>query len=116
MKLTCPFHLLTYKMDCHERAIQAEPLVHPILKRGHSNFLEAFHNVLIRFRSKDVFLERLHYQLSTNLGLLDSNMTYMHEKLETHYYWIPELCKHQDWCYLFLQWAAFTLPTSQARF
>ena len=32
------------------------------------------------FRSKDVSLERLHYQLSTNVGLLQANLTYMHSK------------------------------------
>lgn len=66
-------------------------LVHPILKRGHSNFLEASHNVLLRLRSKDISLERLHYQLSTNLGLLQANLTYMHNKEGTSYHWIPEL-------------------------
>ena len=28
--------------------------MHPVLKRGHSNTCEASHNVLIRFRSKDL--------------------------------------------------------------
>ncbi len=46
---------------------------------------------MIRFRSKDIFLERLHYQLSTNLGLLQANMTYMHAKFGVTYHWIPEL-------------------------
>ena len=91
IKLSYPFHLLAYKIDCYVRARQAKQLVHPILKRGHSNSLEASHNVLIRFRSKHIFLERLHYQLSTNLGLLQVNLTYMHKKLGTHYHWIPEL-------------------------
>ena len=44
--LSCPFHILAYKIDCHYRASQAKQLVHPILKRGHSNSLEACHNVL----------------------------------------------------------------------
>ena len=70
MKLN--FHALLYEIECHERAAQFKKLVHPILKRGHSNAVEASHNVLIRFRSKDINLERLHYQLSTNLGLLQS--------------------------------------------
>ena len=61
-KLDCDFHALAYRIECHERATQAKKLVHPVLKRGHSN---ASHNVLIRFRSKDISLERLHYQLST---------------------------------------------------
>ena len=84
-KLTCPFHALAYEIECHKR------LVHPILKRGHSNTLEASHNVFIRFRSKDVSLQRLHYQLSTNLALLQANLTYMHSKFGTGYHWIPEL-------------------------
>ena len=91
VKLTCKFHALVYEIECHERAGQAGKLVHPILKRGHSNAVEASHNVLIRFRSKDIALERLHYNVSTNLGLLQANLTYMHAKLGTSYHWIPEL-------------------------
>ena len=53
-------------------------------KRGHSN---ASHNV--RFRSKDI--ERLHYHVSTNLALLQANLTYMHAKFGISYHWIPEL-------------------------
>ena len=64
-----------------------------VFKQGHLNSLEASHDILIRFKSKDVFLERLHYQLSTNLGLLQANLTYMHGKFGTHYHWIPELYK-----------------------
>ena len=91
MKLSCPFNTLAYQIECHERAALAKKLVHPILKRGHSNAVEASHNVLIRFRSKDISLERLHYHLSTNLGLLQANLTYMHAKFGTNYHWIPEL-------------------------
>ena len=91
MKLDCEFHALLYEIECTERAAQASKLVHPILKRGHSNAVEASHNVLIRFRSKDIYLERLHYQLSTNLGLLQANLTYMHSMLGTSYHWLPEL-------------------------
>ena len=54
--LTCPFHSLAYEIECHERAGMAKQLVHPILKRGHSNWLEASHNVFIRFRPKHIFL------------------------------------------------------------
>ena len=91
LKLTCPFHSLAYEIDCHVRAQMAEQVVHPILKRGHSNWLEASHNVLIRFRPKHINLERLHYELSTDLGLLQSNMTYMYELHGPQYHWIPEL-------------------------
>ena len=39
------------RFECMERAKLASPLVHPILKRGHSNAVEASHNTLIRFLS-----------------------------------------------------------------
>ena len=42
MKLDCEFHALLYEIECMERASQASKLVHPVLKRGHSN---ASHNV-----------------------------------------------------------------------
>ena len=63
-------------------------LIHPVLKRGHSNALEASHN---RFRSKDISLERLHYHVSTNLALLQANLTYMHAKYGISCHWIPDL-------------------------
>ena len=91
VKLDCEFHALLYEIECMERAKLASQLVHPILKRGHSNAVEASHNVLIRFRSKDISLERLHYHVSTNLGLLQANLTYMHAKIGTSYHWVPEL-------------------------
>ena len=91
MKLECKFHALVYEIECQERADQVRQLVHPILKRGHSNAVEASHNVLIRFRSKDIFIERLHYHVSTNLGLLQANLTYMHKIHGTSYHWIPDL-------------------------
>ena len=91
--LSCPLHSLAYEIEINERASMANDLVHPILKRGHSNWLEASHNVLIRFRPKHIFLERLHYEVSTNLGLLQSNMTYMYNKRGPRYHWVPELFK-----------------------
>ena len=65
----CKFHALLYEIECHARAKQVKELIHPVLKRGHSN---ASHNVFIRFRSKDISLERLHYHVSTNLALLQA--------------------------------------------
>ena len=53
-------------------------------ERGHSNAVEASHNV---FRSKDIYLGRLHYHVSTNLALLH----YMHAKFGISYHWIPDL-------------------------
>ena len=90
--LTCPFHSLAYEIDCHEnrRAGMSEQLLHPILKRGHSNWLEASY-VFIHFRPKHIFLEWLHYVLSTKLALLLSNMTYKYQKRGP---WVVELFEH----------------------
>ncbi len=89
--LSCPLHSLAYEIECDYRASMADQLVHPDLKRGHSNWLEASHNVFIRFRPKHIQLERLHYETSTNLALLQSNMTYMYTKRGPSYHWIPDL-------------------------
>ena len=35
--LTCAFHSLLYEIECDYRASMADSLVHPVLKRGHSN-------------------------------------------------------------------------------
>ena len=64
-RLTFPFHSFVYEIECDYRASMADSLIHPVLKKGHSNWLEASHNVFIRFRSKDISLERLHYEVSS---------------------------------------------------
>ena len=73
--LKCPMHSLACEIECHQRASISEQLVHPILKQGHSNWLEASH-VFICFWPQHIHLERLYYFLSTKLVLLQSNMTY----------------------------------------
>ena len=73
--LSCPFHLLVYKIECHIRAKMADQLVDSTLKRGHSNWLKSSYNIFIRFRQKHIFLERLHFHVATNLGLLQANQT-----------------------------------------
>lgn len=88
--LSCHLHSLAYEIELNERASMDNHLVHPVLKRGHSNWLEASHSVLIRLRP-NISLERLHYEVSTNLGLLQSNMTHMYEKWGPTYHWVPEL-------------------------
>ena len=71
----------------------ANQLVHPTMKRGHSNWLEASHNVLIRYRPKHLYLERLHYHVFTNLGLLQANMTCEYDHQGASYHWKTELFK-----------------------
>ena len=89
--MTCPFHALAFEIECHSRASQAKQIIHEKLGRGHSNYPEASHNVLIRFRSKDKNLQRVHYIVSTNLGLLQSNMSWLSKKHGQSYHWILDL-------------------------
>lgn len=89
--LTCNFHSLAFEIECDRLASQAEDLIHPVLGRGHSNIPEASHSVLIRYRCKSIYLARLHYILSTNLGLLQSNLTYMYHKRGVGYHWLSDL-------------------------
>lgn len=67
--------------------------IHKDFGRGHSNWLEASHNAFTRFRSKNVNLQRLHYIVSTNLALLQSNMTYMED---INYHWILDIYRELD--------------------
>ena len=92
--LSCPFHGLTYEIECHDRASMSNKLIHPIFKKGHSNWLEASHSVFIRFRPKHINLERLHYVVSTELALLQANMTYMYKRRGPQYHWVIELFRH----------------------
>ena len=92
--LACPMHALAFEIECERRAHQASALIHPELGRGNTNIVEASHHVLTKFRSKDQNLQRLHYVTSTNLGLLQANMTYMYQKRGPHYHWILDLYNH----------------------
>ena len=90
-KITCPYHVLAYEIECHNRAEQAEDLIHPELGRGHTNQLESANSALIRFRRKNWYLQRTHYHVSTNFGLLESNLTFMHSEKGIGYHWMPAL-------------------------
>lgn len=91
--LTCKFHRLAYLAEIEFRASRAYKLIHRELGAGETHLVEASHSVLIRFRSKDISLERLHYHVSTDLGLLQANLTYMRKKRGSEYHWLPELYK-----------------------
>ena len=80
-------------IELHERALQAKQQVHPVLKSGHSNAVEASHNVLIRFRFKAIVLQMTHYHVSTNLGLF---LSCTHQRCGASYHCIPELYHHMD--------------------
>ena len=58
-------------------------LIHPVLKRGHSNAVEASHNVFIRFRSRKTALSCFHKPCLAS--------GHMHAKFGISYHWIPDL-------------------------
>ena len=89
--LSCPLHALAYEIECSHRANHAEEIIDPELGKGHSNACEATFTVFPKFRPKDVALQRLHYQASTNLALIQSSMTYLFRKRGPDYHWMPDL-------------------------
>ena len=73
---------------------QVEKLLRDVLKPSHFKTLEVSQYVLIGSLSQRNPLRRLHYRLSTNLALLQANMTYAHAKLGNEYHWMPEVFQH----------------------
>ena len=55
----------------------AYQIIHPELGAGHSNSPESFWSIVIRYRNKAVDLHKLSYEVTTNLGLLHANQTFM---------------------------------------
>uniref|UniRef100_A0A1X7UCX7 Uncharacterized protein n=1 Tax=Amphimedon queenslandica TaxID=400682 RepID=A0A1X7UCX7_AMPQE len=89
--LKCPFHTLAYKLECQEKAGLADVLIHPEIGKVTTNPVEASHNVLVRYRSKNWNLARLHYHVSTNIGLIQGCMTYRFTKRGPQYHWILDI-------------------------
>ena len=73
--LTCSLHALAYEIECCHRADHATEIIGPELGRGHTNACEATFSVFPKFQPKDTEFQRLHYQASTNLALLQTSMT-----------------------------------------
>ena len=59
--------------------------------KGHSNLPESKFSVLTKFRPKDTNLHQIHYEVSTNMGLCQSNMTYLIKCKRTTYHWVLKL-------------------------
>ena len=91
--LRCELHALAYEIECCHRADQASEVIDPDLGHGHSNLCESTFSVLTKFRPKDTNLHvhRLHYQVSTNLGLIQSSMSYLYGKRGSAYHWALDL-------------------------
>ena len=89
--LSCPLHALAYEIECFHRANHAEEIIDPELGKGNSNACEATFTVFPKFRPKNVGLQCLHYQASTNLALVQSSMTYLSKRRGIEYHWILDL-------------------------
>ena len=87
----CQFHGLAYETEGAERAKNAKSVIDPELRKGHSNLPEATFSVLTKFRAKDTNLHQKHYQASTNLGLIQNNMSWLFKEKGAQYYWIVDL-------------------------
>jgi hypothetical protein len=89
--LKCDFHGLLYEIECTRRANNADEVIDPNLGKGHSNLPESTFNVLTKFRAKDINLHQKHSQASTNIGLLQSCMTWCYKFKGPEYHWLLEL-------------------------
>ena len=89
--LTCELHSLLYEIECDRMAEKANEVIDPVMGRGHSNLPESKFHVLTKFRPKDVNLHQLHYEVSTNMGLCQSNMTFLIQRKGPSYHWVRDL-------------------------
>ena len=89
--LTCPLHQQAYKVECYQRASLADRIIHSDFGKGHSNLPETDHAIFAKFRSKDLNIQRLHYIVSTNFALMQSNMAWLMQQRGPDYHWIIDL-------------------------
>ena len=79
------------EIECRRINRKANDIIHDEMGRGHSNLPESKFNVLTRFRTKNINLHQLHYEFITNVGLCQSNMTFMFKFAGEGYHWMQEL-------------------------
>ena len=95
-RLTCPFHALCYQVVLSDIADDAKQIVHTVMLRGNSNGCESKFNVVTRYRSKDKALEQRSYQLYTDIGLLQANITWARNAWGGDYHWMVALLSKFD--------------------
>ena len=89
--LTCDPHSLLYEIECNRIAEKANEVIDPVMGEGHYNLPESKFSVLMKFRPKDTNLHQMHYEVSTNMGLCERNMTYLIKRKGSTYHWVLEL-------------------------
>ena len=94
--LTCPLHTMLYEQECHRLSNLAPTIIHPVFGKGTTNMVETSHSVLTGFRAKDWDIQKLHYIVSTNMGLIQTNMPWCYEKYGPEYHWIIDLYERMN--------------------
>ena len=89
--LSCPFHSLAYEIACEAVIAKSKQIIHEELGCCHTSITESSHNVLLQFRTKNLNLQMLHYYVSTSLGLIQSNMSWMYVHKGPAYHWLLDL-------------------------
>ena len=89
--LTCDLHSLLYETECNRIAEEANEVIDLVMGKGHSNLPESKFSVLTKFTPKDTNLHQMHYEVSTNVGLCQRNMTYLIKRKGSTYHWVLEL-------------------------
>ena len=87
----CPFHSLAYEIACEAVIAKSKQIIHEELGCCYTSIIESSHNVLLQFRTKNLNLQRLHYYVSTSLGLIQSNMSWMYKQKGPAYHWLLDL-------------------------
>ena len=89
--LSCPFHSLAYEIACEAVIAKSKQIIHEELGCCHTSITESSHKVLLQFRTKNLNLQMLHYYVSTSLGLIRSNMSWMYVHKGPAYHWLLDL-------------------------
>jgi len=93
LKISCPFHAQLFEEECFKRGEACFSVIHPILKKAHSNKPEAVNAVIAKMRKKGTSLERTHYETKTNIGLLEANRTAMFNH-DPSYDWVIKILEN----------------------
>ena len=91
--LSCPMHLMAYRIVMRDCAKRAEEVIHPVMGRGHSNTSESKFSVLPKYRAKNKALEKSSYEFYTTLGLIQGNMAWAYNDAAYghNYHWIVDV-------------------------
>ena len=90
-KLTCPFHALCYVIVLSDIAAESTKIIHREMLRCNSILCESSFSVVTKYRGKDKALEQRSYECFTDMGLLQSNLTWARNTWGDDYHWIAEL-------------------------